>query len=301
MPSLVSNIKHQDVSFEYVTPLGKWHWTTRLDVSRANPVYSVHSIISPFGLLRDSIPLPGELIKAMAESIDELRTSFAPSILLGPPTMLTFSVDEGRGFAPSEESTITNNGVFGSLLGCTLTPSAPWLRVTPANIGNLSLNETGTFSVEVDSATMVASASPYAAAVTIQDPSAGNSPIVLPVTVNVRPKATLQASTSLRVFSATKPLTGPYPSIAPQAFNITNVGPSGSVLEYEVQKLTGLSDWLVSFLPASGTLGSGQSGAVTVNVVPPQSMLRGTYSETLRISGFSSNSYVDVEIRLVIS
>ncbi len=299
--SLVSSIKYHDYVFEYTSPEGQWTWTTRLDVSRANPIYSVRNVISPHGRLRDSIPLPGDLIEKMQDSIAELKTSFAPNILLGPPTTLSFSVDEGRGFAPFDESSITNNGVFGSLLGVSLTPSAPWLRVTPANIGNLALNESCPFKVEVDSTTLVTASSPYAGTITIQDPAAANNPVILPVTVTVRPKSTVGTSTVLRTFTAVKPLSGPYPSIAPQAFMVTNLGPADSVLEYEVRKLTGMSDWLVGFVPASGTLGSTQSAAVTVSVEPPTNMLAGTYTETLRVSGYSSNSYVDVEIRLVIS
>lgn len=299
--SLVSNIRYHDYAFEYATPVGRWTWTTRLDVSRANPIYTILNILSPYGRLQDSIPLPGELVVAMSDSIEELKSSFAPTILLGPPTMLSFSVDEGRGYAAAEGASLTNSGVFGSLLGVSLTPSAPWLRVTPANVGNLALNESGSFTVEVDSATLVAASSPYAGAITIQDPSATNNPVVLPITVTVRPKATIGTSTVLRTFSATKPLSGPFPAIAPQAFMVSNNGPSGSVLEYEIQKLTGFSDWLVGILPASGTVSAGQSSAVTISVSPPSTMLVGTYTETLRVSGYSSNSYVDVEIRLVIS
>lgn len=302
MPApLVSNIKFHDYAFEYNTATGKWQWTTRLDVSRSNPIYSVRDVISPYGLLRDSVPLPGEVVEAMGASIAELKSNFAPNILLGPPTMLSFTVDEGRGFAPFQEVALTNNGVYGSLLGTSLTPSASWLRVTPANVGNLALNESGEFKVEVDSKDLLAAASPYAGAITIQDPAATNTPVVLPITVVVRPKAVVAANVSQRIFSVVKPNTGNFPGIPAQAFVVSNAGPVGSVLEFEIQKLTGQSDWLTSFLPSSGTLMSGQTSTITVTVAPPNSMLPGTYDETLRISGYSSNSYVDVQIRLVIS
>jgi hypothetical protein len=237
----------------------------------------------------------------MQASIAELKSNFAPSILLGPPTSLSFTVDEGRGFAPPQDVTLTNDGVYGSILGCTLTPSTSWLRVSPGLVGNLALNESGAFSVEVNSTNLLSSASPYAAAVTIQDPAAVNNPIVLPVTVTVRPKATVQASVSIVNFAVVKPVSGPFPSIPNHAFTVSNVGPAGSVLEFEIQKLTGTADWLTAFLPSEGVLAAGQSIAVTVTVDPPDTMLPGTYTESLRISGYSTNSYVDVQIRLVIS
>lgn len=298
---LASNIKFQDYAFELATAGGRWRWTTRVDVGYSTPSYSVRDIVSPYGLLRDSIPLPGPVVQAMSESIDELKSNFAPSILINVPTSLSFVVDEGRGFSLPQDSSITNNGVYGSILGCTLTSSASWGRVVPANVGNLSLNETGVFSVDVDSTNLLASGSPYAGAITIQDPTAVNTPAVLPFTVTVRPKALITTNVSTVNFSVAKPLSGPFPDITDQVFTVSNAGASGSVLDFEIQKLTGISDWLTAFLPSSGTLTSAQTSSITVSVVPPDTMVPGTYTETLRVSGYSSNSYVDVQIRLVIS
>lgn len=237
----------------------------------------------------------------MAESITSLKTQFAPGILVGPPSSLTFMTDEGRGFSEGEELTLTNNGVFGSLLGATLTSSAPYVRVTPGFLGSLAANESGLATVEVDAASLLASESPYNETITIQDPTAPNSPQVFPVTVVVRPKSEIDVSTALLTFTVVRPISGGYPGIAPQTFTITNDGPPGSVLDFKVKKLTGCSDWLTSFLPATGSLASGASQVVTVTVAPPQSMIWGTYTEKLRVCGYSANSYLDVEIRLVIT
>lgn len=272
-----------------------------MDVSHSSPSYSVRDVISPYGLLRDSIPVPGDVIEAMSTSIEELKSNFAPTILLGPPTSLTFVVDEGRGFTVAQDDSVTNIGVYGSLLSCTLTTSSAWTQVTPANVGNLSLNESGLFSVNVDSTTLLASSSPYASAITIQDPTATNPTVVLPFSVTVRPKALVALNTLLLTFTVVKPLSGPFPSIPTQGFTVTNGGPSGSVLEFEIQKLLGISDWLTSFLPSSSSLNSSQSQGITVTVIPPDTMVQGTYNETLRVSGYSSNSYLDIQIRLVIS
>lgn len=299
--ALVSNIKFHDYQFELPTSVGKWRWTTRLDVSLSAPTYSIKDVVSPYGLLRDSIPIPGDVVIAMSDSIAELKANFAPRILIGPPSSLAFTLDEGRGFSPPEDGLLTNNGVYGSLLSTTLTASQSYIRVTPATIGNLALNESGEFTVEVDSTTLLASGSPYAATVSVQDSTASNNPQTLPVTITVRPKATIAPTPLLLTFNAVRPLSGAFPSVPTQFFTLENSGPVGSVLNFEVKKLTGLSPWLTSFLPALGTLDSGITTDIVLTVVPPEGTAAGTYTETLRVIGYSTNSYVDVEIQLVIT
>jgi hypothetical protein len=299
---LVQNLRYHDYQFEYQVPPGSWKWTTRLDVSQSIPTYQVRDVISPYGLLRDSIPIPGPVVRAMADSITELQANFAPSILIGPPSSLIFSVDEGRGFSPSQTVGLTNSGVYGSILGVSLTTSAPFIVVNPSTVGNLSINESGEFTVEVDSTSLVAADSPYLGTVTIQDSTASNNPQTMGVTVNVRPKATIGASALLLVFNVTRPLSGPFPIIPTQSFNVLNTGATGSVLDFDIRALTGLcTNWLRSWLPAEGELSSGGSQTVTVTVQPSDNLFQGTYSEKLRISGYSSNQYLDVEIRLVVS
>lgn len=299
--TLVQKLRFHDYSFEHTTPSGKWRWTTRLDVSQSSPIYSVRDVVTPYGLLRDSIPLPGTLVQAMAESITELQANFTPRILAGPPSSFTFTVDEGRGFAPGQTLSVTNNGVYGSLLSATMTASQPFIKVTPASVGNLAVNETGQATIEVDATTLLASSSPYNETVSIADPTATNTPVSVPVTVVVRPKATISTSVALLTFTVAKPLSGNFPAIASQTFDVSNTGPGGSVLAFDIKKLTGLCNWISSVLPSSGTLNSSQSSTVTVSVAPPSNMVWGTYSETLRVSGYSSNNFTDVEIRLVIT
>ena len=271
-------------------------------MSHSTPTYQVRDVISPYGLLRDSIPIPGPVVQAMADSITELQANFAPNILIGPPSSLTFSVDEGRGFSPPQTVVLTNTGVYGSILGANLTTSAPFVVVNPSTVGNLSFNESGEFTVEVDSTLLLAASSPYFESVTVQDSTASNNPQTTPITINVRPKATIGASTLLLTFNVTRPLSGPFPPIPAQTFSVQNTGPLGSVLDFEIIALTGLCrNWLRSWLPATGELSSGASQVVTVTVQPSDNLLQGTYSEKLRISGYSSNLFLDVEIRLVVS
>lgn len=295
-------IRFQDYQYQYQIAIGTWRWTTRMDVSGSVPAFYIRDIISPYGILRDSIPVPGDVIEAMSSSITEIQANFPPSILIGPPSSLTFDVDEGRGFSAGQTVVLTNNGVFGSLLGATLSSSSSYLSVSPANIGNLASNESGAFEVSVNSTTLLALNSPYNETIAVQSPNASNTPQVLSVEINVRPKASISLSSLALSFSVSAPLTGPFPPVPSQQFAVENAGPIGSVLDYQIQRVTGLSDnWLASFAPVTGVLTSGTSQIITVSVAPVEGLARGTYQETLRVSGYSDNSYVEILIQLVIS
>jgi len=221
---------------------------------------------------------------------------------VGPPTSLTFSVDEGRGYSLPQTAIITNNGVYGSLLKGTLVVSAPYIHTSPTVVGHLAFNQAGSFEVTVDSTDLLASSSPYSGSVSVQDTSAPNSPQSLPITIIVRPKAVVDTNVDEVDFSVSRPVSGPFPAIPTQQFTVQNTGPSGSVLDFQIQRLTGLStNWLASFTPVTGTLNAAQTQSITVTVAPVEGLMPGTYEETLRVSGYSSNDYVDVLIKLVVT
>lgn len=299
--SAAANLQYQDYQFQQVTPRGYWKWVTRMDLSGPAPVYSIRDIIGPLGLLRDSVPLPGPVVQSMAESITQLQSNFAPLILVSPSS-LSFTLDEGRGFGPHQNILPSNGGVFGSLLDVTATSGAAFVLVRPASIGNLASGESGQMEVLVDSTGLLAANSPYTQAITLQDGTATNTPVVVPVTITVRPKATIATSLSALTFYVTRPLTGPYPPIPVQSFVLSNTGLTASVLDFEIQRLTGTSSgWLASFTPIRGTLVGGATQTVTVAVAPSLNCLPGTYTEVLRIGGYSTNAYTDVQVSLVIS
>jgi len=273
-----------------------------MDVSGLGPMFQIVDIVTPFGFLRDSIPLPGDVVQAMNDSIQTLKTNYRPTILLGPPSSLVFNVDEGRGVSLPQSGRLTNSGVFGSLLDGTLVTSAPYIKTSPTVVGGLPFNQSGDFDVTVDSTNLLTASSPYSASISVQDTNATNSPQVFPITINVRPKAVITASPATVAFSVSAPLTGPFPPVNSSPFTVSNTGPTNSVLDYQIVRLIGLSqNWLESFTPVSGTLASGQSVTVNVTVAPIEGLSRGTYTETLRISGYSSNNYTDVLIQLDIT
>lgn len=298
-PPLAQNLQTQDYAYRFVVSQGYWRWKTRIDVSQTAPMFSVRDIVSPFGQLRDNVPIPGPVVEAMAQSITELQEALAPLILLAPD-MLTFTVDQGRGFSDPEEVTVTNTGVYGSLLSPTLTSSASYVQILPAQLGGLAFNEAGVAKVSVDSTSLLAVNSPYAATIIVQDPNATNSPQAVSLAIVVRPLAHIATNVTQLTFYAQIPLTGPYSPIPAQTFTLSNTGPVGSLLVWQAVKLFGVP-WLASYNPVDDELVGGASEQVTVVVQPDPCMVNGTYQETLRISGYSDNFEQDIVITLIIS
>ncbi len=297
---VASRLQFQDYQFQVALTTGIWKWTTRCDVSGSFPVFQIRDILSPYGMLRDSIPLPGEVVQSMSDSITTIMQSFAPSILVGV-TSLSFTLNEGQGTSLPQPVNLSNNGVFGSLLNAKIASSMAFVSITPANLGGIASSETASFNVTADSSSLAATGSPYSAGITIQDSDATNSPQSIAVTIIVLPKAIITISATQLTFQVTAPIPGdPFPPIPSQSFNLSNTGPAGSILQYLIQKLIGCTPWLTSFTPFMGTLVSSQVQPITVVVAPDPSMLPGVYQETLRISGYSQNMIQDVQVTLVI-
>jgi len=288
-------LRFQDYQFQIITPSGVWKWTTRVDVSQAVTSTQIRDIITPYGLLRDTIPIPGEVVQAMADSITELCHAYVPSILLSP-TSLTFITDEGRGVSVSQPVLVTNNGVFGSLLATTITSSAPYVSPLPANVDGLVANASGTFNVSADSSTLLAVNSPFSASLTIQDPNASNDPQTVSVTVIVRPKATIAVSPTRLQFNVFAPWMGSFPAVPSQQISLLNSGLAASVLDFQIHKLIGVP-W-ISYTPVYGSINGCASQPITVVVTPMNTMEPGVYNETLRFTGYSSNLFLDVPIIL---
>jgi hypothetical protein len=170
----------------------------------------------------------------------------------------------------------------------------------PANIGGLVAHASGRFDVSADSTNLLTVGSPYSASLTVQDANAPNSPQVIPVTVVVRPKAVISVAPTSLTFNVVAPLTGDFPPVPSQQILLTNTGLPTSVLDFQIRKLIGVP-WLVSFAPVYGSVNGGASEPITVVVAPSSNMGPGTYTETLRFTGYSSNLCVDVPVTLNIT
>ena len=294
--SISSILRFQDYQFQVTLASGPWRWTTRVDVSLPHVRTEIRDILSPYGLLRDTIPIPGEVAQAMAESIEQVVAAYTPSILLDPLS-ISFVVDEGRGVSQAVPVRVTNNGILGSLLSVQITSSAPYVFAMPAAVNGLVANASGFFDVSVDSTNLLATSSPYSAALTVQSATAPNSPQTIPVSVVVRPKAEIVISPEALEFNVTAPLAGVYPPVPSQQFILSNGGLPMSVLDYQIRPLIGCP-WLAGVSPTCGSINGGAVQPITVVVAPPECMLPGTYTETLKVSGYSSNMSKDVVVTL---
>lgn len=298
---MTSSLQYQDYKFLHQTSQGVWRWTTRVDLSGAVPRYFVLGVVTPWGLYREDTPIPGEVVTDMAGSVTTVQQAFPPAIVVGPPASLVFDVDEGRGASESQQMVVSNGGVWGSSLGATLVPSDSWILAFPNSLGGLASGTEGVAAVSVDSTLLQSALSPYSGSITVTDSQATNNPQALPVTVNVRPKAVIATDVPELSFSVVRPVTGIFPPVPTAQFQLRNDGPLGSLLQYQIQKLTGLSNWLAGFSPPVGSIPGPSGIPITVLVQPCPNMATGTYTETLRISGYSENLSVDVLVRLVIT
>lgn len=296
--SLLSPLASHEYAFHRSVAGRIWRWKVRVDVSGASPAYTVRDIVTPVGRLLDSIPIPGEIIQEMAASINKVKEEFAPTIEVGASEIL-FVVDEGRGFSAQEDLVVTNAGIFGSLLDATLVPSADFITITPGSLSGLASGESGISKVMVNSSELEPGT--YDEVIVVRDDTATNNPATVQVGITVRPKARITVAPTTLTFEAERSVGGTFPDVDPKTFTVTNDGPNGSKLAYYIQRLYGNSCWLEAITPMEGELDSGDSQVVTITVKPTENMLRGTYEEMLRVSGYSENSYADVLLRLVVS
>jgi hypothetical protein len=291
-------------SFSLCTSDGTWGWSVRAsNVRGIGQLYDVHDVRSPWGVLTSAeILIPGDVIAAMAESLRSLQGQLAPALTLAPPAQSSFSVTVEEGGAPASFGPviIQNSGAFGSFMGVVVTPSAPWLSASPSSIQGIGQGQQGLLSMSVLPGTLLASSSPYAGTVNIQDGS--SPPTVIPVSVVV----TVLPRPSISVTSLTVTLTYSIGSAAAggaESVIVGNSGPPGSSLEWFAAKIQNSSPWL-HFTPAmGGPIIPGASEPLTFSVVPAGvTLIPGTYMETVRLASRSaSNSPVDVVVSLIVT
>lgn len=271
-----------------------------MDLTGPSPAFSIVNIVTPYGSLRDRTPLPGDVVTKMATSIEEMASMYSPRILLST-TSITLTLDEGRGFGTGQSVTVTNSGIYGSLLSTSLTSSVGYVTSTPPALGGIGSGTTGTVNINADSSLLTAANSPYSTQVLVEDANATNNPQTINVTVVVRPKAAIEIIPEELLFNVGGPLGGPWPAIPPQTFQVLNDGLGPSVLNYQVEQLQCTAPWIISVSPTSGTLTGGSTAALTVNVSPQDGMQPGVYEQYIRVSGYSSNGYKDLYVALTIT
>ena len=102
---------------------GIWEWTIGTNNVRSmGQTYEVTNIKSPFGLLSSvNLPIPGDVVQAMADSIAELRSQYEPLVALvtGQQSTFNITVTEGDPSQFLDDVNFQNSGAYGSFLSVT--------------------------------------------------------------------------------------------------------------------------------------------------------------------------------------
>lgn len=301
---MTTTVSSGGYEFSHDSVGGKWYWTVLAsNVRGAGQLYQVSGIRSPFGALAQSaIPIPGDVVLRMADSIQEMQQQLSPLVSLVSPGTTSFSVTVVEGDPATVAAVVPfqNSGAFGSFLTATATPSAAWLKAVPPSVVGLGRSEQSQFTVQVLPATLLATGSPYTGTVNIQDNRQSPTLIPVTVTVTVLPKPSIETSASEVTLTYA---IGTATAGSPQTLSVTNDGPSGSKLSVSLAKVQNASPWL-SLTPSTlGPLDSGDSSSVTFSVVPGSAPgIVGTYVETVKISSSTaSNSPQTVSVKLIVN
>lgn len=279
---------------------GTWRWrVTANNVHGAGQFYQVEDIRTPFGSLANTdVPIPGEVVAAMADSLQTFRQQLQPHLSLTSQASYNITVTEGDPLTSVGTATFTNSGAFGSFMTAYGSPGASWLSVDPPSVAGLGKNASGQARIWVDPRIMLAADSPYSGHVIFQDNAdpASVAPVSVMVTVLPRPEIQVQDVVALTYYMSSGVSGGPIPVA------VSNSGPSGSTLGFSLSKVQNQSPWL-SFTPSSGSnIASGSDVTVTFSVVTANvPHIPGVYTEIVRVSSpNASNSPRDVEVRLTV-
>lgn len=287
--------------FQVESVYGSWSWRVRTNnLQGVGQLYEVTNVTTPFGpLFNTQIPIPGDVIAAMAQSILDLQNQLSPFLYVVPPSALSFNllITEGDPNQAIGITEIQNAGDFGSFMTATATSSVSWLSATPGFVQGIGKNEKAEFSLSLLTATLLESGSPYSGVINLQDNR--NPPTVIPVTVTV----TVLPRPVISVTPAQIDLTYIVLTSTPggsQSITIENAGPVGSILNFDVAKVSGGSTWLDITPTSGGPLESGNTDQITFSIVVSKAPSAPTVlQETVRISSSNaSNNPVDIIVRL---
>jgi uncharacterized protein (TIGR03437 family) len=239
----------------------------RVDPSGLAPAtYTGRVIISSAGAGNSPVTVPLTLTVTRAIALS------------ASPASLTFTYQAGSATPAARQVTITSGG---TPIGITTSigKGAPWLAATGGTV------TPATLSVTVDPAGL--SPGSYDGLILVQSDSAANSPLQIPVTLNVVQAPSLSVSPASLAFVAQAG--GPPPAAQPVA-----VTSSGAALDFQSTVSEG-----ASWLKVSG--GSGTTpGSIQISV-DSASLPAGNYAGTVLISSSSSNSTALVPVTLTIS
>lgn len=280
---------------------GTWRWrVTASNVHGAGQFYQVEDIRTPFGSLATTdIPIPGEVIAAMADSLSTFQQQLQPRIVLTGPSSFDLTVTEGDAVFPAGNVLFTNAGAFGSFMTVTGSPDSPWLLVDPPTVAGINKNSSGQIGVRVDPRIMLHGSSPYLGHVNFQDNSNPSNviPVAVSVTVLPRPAILLTPDAVALSFYLASGVPGGAASVT-----VGNSGPPGSFLNFSLAKVQNQSPWLAVTPMSGANLPSGAEATIVFSVISASvSHVPGVYSETIRVfSPNASNSPREIAVTLTV-
>lgn len=282
---------------------GLWRWKVlSQNVYGAGVSYEVVDVCTPWGsLYQTAIPIPADVVSAMAGAIVDIQQQLAPLLVLSNPSQTSFVIvmTEGDPNLVAAEIPFFNGGAFGSSLTATSTPSVPWLKAEPGQVGSLGKNDYGQFAVTLLTGSLVSSSSPYLGVVNMQDNRVPATIIPIAFSVSVLPRpivAVDQPTISFTWYQMTSSGDGPF------IVTVSNSGPPNSIMDWTAGRVQNTSPWL-SFSPSSGgPLSSGDGEGVQLALVSSSiPSIPGVYTDVVRFSSANSlNGYADVAVTLTV-
>lgn len=279
---------------------GTWQWTVAaMNLQVPSLPYQIQDITTPYGPMNvAAIPLPADVVQAMAQSITDVMNQIKPRMtLVSSQTSFSVGVTEGDPRRSVGAVQIRNDGGFGSFLSASATPDVPWLVVLTPEITGIARGATAQFNFDLVPDALLAAQSPFTGHVTIRDVADATSFITITVTVLVIPRPAINVSTQnvamLWSVSNATPVV--------QYVTVTNSGPGTSNLSFTTTKLTN-APWLMISPESGGPLPAGTGQTLTFSIrgsSVPQPI--GTYTETVRVySTNASNSPIDIQVTLTV-
>lgn len=298
------SLRGSGYNYSAETSSGTWTWKVEqtTDPSSPDPIL-VYDLRSPFGRLDQvSIPIPGSILNAIYESIQDFEQFLYPdlSFASGSPTVLSITVTQGDPITTVGTFSVTNSGSYGSSLDIANSVSNTYLSVSPPTSGGITKMENASISVFVNPAVLSSTSSPYISSAIVSNISDPTDNLAVPVTINVLPQPILDVQFSQFNLTYNR-TTGSYTTSVVQ--NVSNVGPATSLLTVFIAKVINNSSWLSVSANTIQNIGSGDTESFNLTVVSScLPGLDGVYSEVIKVySVNSSNGPIFFNVVLTVS
>lgn len=288
-------LERAEYRFESIASEGTYTFIIRRADSPTRPAFSVESVTNPNGALVSSYP--ASVQDDVDTALTAIKALFVSSfdVSPAPPGPLAYTaVFEGPN-PDAQDVTVENDGTFGSLLSFDVTADETWVSLVPNASGGIRGDQSVTVSVGPLTGELTVGA--HSATVTFTDTEADDSPVNMTVDVTILPKAEISLSETDLSFTA--PEGGPNP--ADQTFDVENIGPGTSLLNYTVDVAEAAATWLTVIPNSGGPLGPGPLDTITASV-DVTGLTLGTYLATIRVTDpTAENSPQAINVDLVVT